>query len=497
MATKSNGDLAAADYFQGTVTIFRAGLPIRTVAGFNRPHDVAYDSKGNLYVAEFGRDVGESRVARIDAVTGEANHSWATGFVGLGGIAAAPDDAMWVADSDGRALYRISTDGTPTKQACDVCQGDFYIHGLRFDANGNLFMVNTVRGEVIMRTNAGRFEIWAQGLTWPVAVLPDGGGGLFVAQQTLDGSVVQISALRDTETLIQLVYPSGLALQGRTLYVGSWDPSALPWKRFIYLASLPLHRPRPPQTPVAEQGDGAATISWRAPIDVNIAGAINYTVSASPGGQSCTTSGLSCVVAGLTNRQNYTFTVVALNEAGSSNSSSSSNVVMPLAPGFQTWAREPVSAIGSSTTLNLAQASPSASIAVTGAVKASVTATSSGFAALDYTATKSGIQKFTASYSVKVGKKTTKYTATTQLYVPAVSGPMLKIKTGKTGKFSIQFMPPGAAVSIALTDGRTNPGIADAAGKATFTPTFSIKGAVNYSVSVAGVQVATGGLTVI
>jgi hypothetical protein len=144
----------------------------------------------------------------------------------------------------------------------------------------------------------------------------------------------------------------------------------------------------------------------------------------------------------------------------------------------------------------LAQSAAGAPIAISGSTKANVSADSAGFASSAFTATKTGIQKFTASYSVKVGKKTTKYTATTQLYVPSVSGPMLKIKPGKTGKFSLQFMPPGAAIEIALSDGRTINLTADAAGKATTTQTFNTRGAVTYTVTVAQVQVATGGLTV-
>jgi hypothetical protein len=169
---------------------------------------------------------------------------------------------------------------------------------------------------------------------------------------------------------------------------------------------------------------------------------------------------------------------------------------MPLAPGFQLWSTESVLAIGSSTALMLAQAAAGASIAISGSTKANVSADSTGFATASFTAVKAGIQKFSAAYSVKVGKKTTKYTTTAQLYVPSVSGPMLKIKPGKMGKFSLQFMPPGAAVSIGLSDGRTINLTADSAGKATTTQTFNTRGAVTYAVTVAGVQVATGDLTV-
>ena len=168
-----------------------------------------------------------------------------------------------------------------------------------------------------------------------------------------------------------------------------------------------------------------------------------------------------------------------------------------LGTGLRAWTSDKVVKPGTETDLWVAQASQNASISITGAVKASLVADANGFASTSFTATKSGIQKFAATYTTKISKNTTRYTAATQLYVPSVSGPMLKIKAGKTGKFSLQFMPPGATVSIALTDARTLSGIADAAGKATFTPTFTTKGAVNYSVTVAGVQIATGALTVL
>ena len=304
----------------------------------------------------------------------------------------------------------------------------------------------------------------------------------YIASGDADGNVITIPS-PITNALIQI--------SGDWLYVGTGTQIVR------YKLTYPVVAPASPTQITATASDSSAVVTWTAPAQDGGSPVTSYTVTATPGGATCTTASLGCTVMGLSNRQRYTFTVTATNEAGASSPSSPSAQITPLAPGFQAWLSDQEEAPGASVTLNMAQAAPGATITVSGALKATLTADATGFASTPFIAAKGGIAKFAAAYTVKVGKKTTKYTATTQLYVPSVSGPTLKIKTGKTGKFSLQFMPPGATASIALTDGRTLSGIADAAGKATFTPTFSIKGAVNYSVSVAGVQIATGGLTVI
>ena len=77
-------------------------------------------------------------------------------------------------------------------------------------------------------------------------------------------------------------------------------------------------------------GNGEVTVSWTAPADDGGSAITGYAVTASPGGQTCTTTGAtSCVVSGLTNGTAYTFTVVATNEAGNSLPSEASAPVTP------------------------------------------------------------------------------------------------------------------------------------------------------------------------
>jgi hypothetical protein len=79
-------------------------------------------------------------------------------------------------------------------------------------------------------------------------------------------------------------------------------------------------------------GDKQATVSWLAPVSSGGLDIDSYTVTSTPGGFTCaTTSSLSCVVSGLANGQNYTFRVVAYNQAGSSLASTPTAAVTPIA----------------------------------------------------------------------------------------------------------------------------------------------------------------------
>jgi hypothetical protein len=76
-------------------------------------------------------------------------------------------------------------------------------------------------------------------------------------------------------------------------------------------------------------GDELVVVSWTAPQTDGGSPVTGYTVSAVPGGETCTTAGTSCVVTGLTNGTVYTFTVVATNAVGDSAVSEPSAPVAP------------------------------------------------------------------------------------------------------------------------------------------------------------------------
>jgi hypothetical protein len=95
-------------------------------------------------------------------------------------------------------------------------------------------------------------------------------------------------------------------------------------------SATPTPPPGQPLNPVASAGDTAATVSWGVP---DTGGSpLRFTVSASPGGQQCTTLAeqTRCSVTGLTNGVAYRFTVVAENAGGAGSPSLLSNAVTPV-----------------------------------------------------------------------------------------------------------------------------------------------------------------------
>jgi uncharacterized repeat protein (TIGR02543 family) len=96
-------------------------------------------------------------------------------------------------------------------------------------------------------------------------------------------------------------------------------------------AAYILAAPNAPGTPTATAGNGAADVSWTAPVGGEAPS--SYTVTSSPGGLTCTATApaTTCNVAGLTNGTAYTFSVVATNSGGNSSPTSASNSVTPVA----------------------------------------------------------------------------------------------------------------------------------------------------------------------
>ncbi|NJC70004.1 fibronectin type III domain-containing protein [Planosporangium thailandense] len=89
--------------------------------------------------------------------------------------------------------------------------------------------------------------------------------------------------------------------------------------------------PYAPGKPTVQGGDGQAVVSWTPPSD-NGSPITKYTVTAQPGGKTCTVNApaTTCTVTGLDNGTAYTFTVVATNAKGTSGPSPASSSVVPL-----------------------------------------------------------------------------------------------------------------------------------------------------------------------
>ena len=93
----------------------------------------------------------------------------------------------------------------------------------------------------------------------------------------------------------------------------------------------PYDLPAAPAAPTATALARSAKVTFTAPSTANGGPATSYTVTAGPGGATCTVDApaTSCIVPGLTPGTHYTFTVAATNDGGTGPSSLASNDVVP------------------------------------------------------------------------------------------------------------------------------------------------------------------------
>ena len=99
--------------------------------------------------------------------------------------------------------------------------------------------------------------------------------------------------------------------------------------------------PSPPGAPTigtATGGNAQASVAFTAPANPGYPTTLTYEVTSSPGSITATGSASPIVVTGLTNGTEYTFTVTATNDTGTSPASASSNAVTPVLSGrFYSW----------------------------------------------------------------------------------------------------------------------------------------------------------------
>ena len=146
-----------------------------------------------------------------------------------------------------------------------------------------------------------------------------------------------------TEALYDIPYASHYSVHG--LAVGDinndlWpDIVAADYNHgLVVLRNRAVSQPNPPGAPTltsAAAGKARVALGWTAPTNDGGAPITSYIATASPGGATCTTTGLGCSITGLANETTYTFTVRAMNSEGpgaASNPLSARPGVAPSAP---------------------------------------------------------------------------------------------------------------------------------------------------------------------
>ena len=96
-----------------------------------------------------------------------------------------------------------------------------------------------------------------------------------------------------------------------------------------YFTVTPQTVPGAPTNVTAVASSSQVMVAWAAPLDTGGLSITGYTVTASPGGATCTTTGaITCPVTSLAHNTLYTFTVTAMNDLGTGPASIASSAVM-------------------------------------------------------------------------------------------------------------------------------------------------------------------------
>ena len=111
-----------------------------------------------------------------------------------------------------------------------------------------------------------------------------------------------------------------------------WGPDGSTNRNLNIGWAPPATVPGAPTAVKVVPGNASAAVSWSAPSSPGGSPITGYTVTASPGGKTASTTGTtSATVTGLTNGASYRFTVTATNSLGTGAASAPSTAVVPLA----------------------------------------------------------------------------------------------------------------------------------------------------------------------
>lgn len=339
MAVDASGNLYIADTLNNMVEKVTPGGTLSVIAGngsvgsptpgpatasaLNGPADVAVDSAGNVYIADFSN----SMVEKVDPAGNLSIVAGTTGGFGapipgpatnspLGepnGLAIDRNNNLYIVDYGDNYVYKVDAAGilsivagtgtagspTPGPATNSDLQAPWAI---AVDSNGNLY-IGDYGNQVVEK------------------VAPDGNLSIYAGNGTQGpptyGSPADSSALND---------PEGVAVDSTgALYIADKNNETVD-----RVAGLP---PAPPGQPTLTPGDGSAQMSFTPPVDAGTSAVTSYQISLDGGATwiTITTSPgpngtLTATLTGLTDGTTYNVIVRAVNNSGPGAASPSGSV---------------------------------------------------------------------------------------------------------------------------------------------------------------------------
>ncbi len=214
LAFDSSGDLFEGDQFSGNIYEWKGGGTTRTTfaTGLNNPGPMAVNAAGDLFVnVDNTIDEYNSAGTIINSITNLPTAER---------IAFDAKGNLYVANINGGTIVKI----TPTDVESTFASGLSTPNGLAFNAAGDLFVSSGDGGSTITEITPGGSEsLFASGLNNPGTLAFDKTGDLFVAEES-GGDILEFAANGKESVFASGYNPTSLAFQGETLPVP--EPSA-------------------------------------------------------------------------------------------------------------------------------------------------------------------------------------------------------------------------------------------------------------------------------
>jgi sugar lactone lactonase YvrE len=176
LAFDTAGNLYVANYNSNTISeLTPAGAASTFVSsGLNGPAGLAFDAAGNLYVANWGN----STISKVTPA-GAVSTFVSSGLYQPWGLAFDAAGNLYVANCYGDTIFKVTPAGAVSTF---VSSGLAWPTGLAFDAAGNLYVANNWNNTISEVTPAGAVSTFvSSGLAWPEGLAFDAAGNLYVA----------------------------------------------------------------------------------------------------------------------------------------------------------------------------------------------------------------------------------------------------------------------------------------------------------------------------
>ncbi|MDF2988454.1 MAG: S-layer protein, partial [Eubacterium sp.] len=304
----------------------------------------------NLYIDTDGTSGAAELTVKLDGVYGISNFILDGGYIRFTGDAPSitnqPENCSITAGQT--ASFTVNVTGTAPlsyqwkKNGVDITD-DSNISG----ANTATLTVSSAGDE-----DAGDYTCYisniAGGVTSSAATLTVNPQGAFTLVTTPGSNHVNLNWNPVPEAAYYGIYKDGICLttvaaidlsfdaeglvngNSYDFFVRALDDSYVVLAESNLATAIPFTVPGIPADVTATAGNGQATVNFTAPSDNGGSPVTGYEVTASPGNiKVTTTTGTSIVVTGLSNGTSYTFTVRAINAAGSGAASAPSNEAIP------------------------------------------------------------------------------------------------------------------------------------------------------------------------